>query len=103
VNRGEIWWVERPDQKRRPFLVLTRNPAIPVLESVLAVPVTSTVRSIPTEVPLDERDGMPKVCALSFDNVETLPKWSFVRLISTLSEAKLDEACAALNRAAGCE
>jgi mRNA interferase MazF len=74
-----------------------------VLDSVLAVSVTSKVRNIPTEAQLDQEDGMPKSCALSFDNIETLPKWSFIRRVSTLSAARMDEACDALNRAAGRE
>ena len=50
VNRGEVWWAEHPDAGRRPYLVLTRQAAIPVLNRVLAVPATRTVRGIPTEV-----------------------------------------------------
>src|SRR3954468_9073021 len=51
-RRGDIWWGEAPDQKGRPYLVLTRDEAIPVLRTVLAAPVTRTVRGIPTEVSL---------------------------------------------------
>jgi mRNA-degrading endonuclease toxin of MazEF toxin-antitoxin module len=27
MRRGEVWWYERPDRKRRPVLVLTRTEA----------------------------------------------------------------------------
>lgn len=77
VARGEVWWVEAPATGRRPYLVLTREHAIPVLNAVVAVPATRTVRSIPTEVVLDEDDGMPQPCALSLDNLVTVPKDSF--------------------------
>jgi mRNA interferase MazF len=103
VNRGEIWWVELPDQKRRPYLVLTRNAAIPVLNRVLAVPATSTIRHIPTQVLLGVEDGLSKECALSFDNIETIPKWAFVDLIAQLSSQKLNEVCQALALATECE
>jgi mRNA interferase MazF len=103
VNRGEIWWVELPEQKRRPYLVLTRNAAIPVLNRVLAVPATSTIRNIPTQVLLGADDGLPKECALSFDNIETIPKWAFVDLIAQLSPEKLDQVCNALALATECE
>jgi mRNA interferase MazF len=103
VNRGEIWWVELPEQKRRPYLVLTRNAAIPVLNRLLAVPATSTIRAIPTEVFLGPEDGMSKDCALSFDNIETIPKWAFVDLITQLSPQKLTQACQALAVATECE
>ena len=45
-----------------------------MLERILAVPATRTVRNIPTELQLDEDDGMPAPCALSFDNITTMPK-----------------------------
>jgi mRNA interferase MazF len=99
VNRGEIWWAEHPDAGRRPYLVLTRQAAIAVLDRVLAVPATRTIRDIPTEVKLDEDDGMPQSCALSFDNITTMPKALLTERISRLSVAKLDEACRALRAA----
>ena len=102
MNRGEVWWVEQPDAKRRPYLVLTRSRAIPVLERVMAVPATSTIRGIPTEVQLDERDGLARTCVLSFDNIETLPKWGFLEHIATLSDARMSEVCDALAAAADC-
>jgi mRNA interferase MazF len=57
VKRGEVWWYENPRAGHRPFLVLTRDAAIPVLNQVLAVPATRTIRGIPTEVPSDPTTG----------------------------------------------
>jgi mRNA interferase MazF len=102
VNRGEIWWVEHPDAGRRPACVLTRQAAIGVLTSVTVAPATRTVRGIPTEVRLDESDGMPTACALSFDNITTIPKALVVERITRLSAARLGEVCAALRVATGC-
>ena len=59
VARGEVWWRESPDQGRRPYLVLTRDPAIPLLKRVIAVPTTRSIRGIPTEVRLGPDDGLP--------------------------------------------
>lgn len=102
VARGEVWWVEHPDAGRRPFLVLTRQAAIPVLHSVLAVPATRTIREIPTEVVLDQRDGMPEDCALSLDNVTTMPKELFRERITRLSVERMTDVCRALSLASGC-
>ncbi len=102
MNRGEIWWAEHPEAGRRPYLVLTRQAAIPVLDRVLAVPTTRTIREIPTEVPLDEDDGMPETCALSFDNITTMPKSLLTTRITRLSVEKLDEICRALKAATAC-
>jgi mRNA interferase MazF len=102
VNRGEIWWVEHPDAGRRPACILTREAAIPVLTSVLVAPATRIVRDIPTEVRLGPDDGMPVRCALSFDNLTTVPKsWLTGRIIE-LPAARQGELCEALRVATGC-
>lgn len=102
MNRGDVWWVELPQRKRRPYLILTRHAAIPVLTSVVAVAITRTRRSIPTEVPFDEDDGLPSPCVASFDNIETLPRWAFVERIAGLRPGKAAEVCAALRLALDC-
>lgn len=102
VARGEVWWVEHPDAGRRPFLVLTRQAAIPVLNAVLAVPATRTIREIPTEVVLGSRDGMPKACALSLDNLTTVPTSLLRERITRLSIERMGEVCRALSLATGC-
>ena len=61
--------------KNRPALVLTRNAVIPHLDRVTVVPAQSRDRGIQTEVRLDpDRDGVPKACVLSCDNVVTVKK-----------------------------
>jgi len=54
VNRGDVcWYTFKGPDKRRPILILTRISAIAVLNSLTIAPITSTVRSIPTEVVAD--------------------------------------------------
>jgi mRNA interferase MazF len=103
VNRGEVWWIEHPDAGRRPACIVTRQGAIPVLNSVLVAPATRTVRGLPTEVRLGRGDGMPDDCALSFDNLGVVPKALLTERIARLGPAKLAELCAALAVATGCE
>jgi len=102
VARSEIWWVEHPDAGRRPFLVLTRQAAIPVLNALLAVPASRTIRQIPTEVALDRADGMPEECVLSLDNFTLVPKELFRTRITRLSVERMSEVCRALTLASGC-
>ena len=97
-----MWWVEHPDAVRRPYLVLTRQAAIPALNALLAVPATRTLRRIPTQVALDQTDGMPDVCALSLDNTALIPKEMFRSRICRLSAERMSDVCRALNVAAGC-
>jgi mRNA interferase MazF len=83
-------------------LILTRDEAILVLNQVLAAPATSTVRGIPTEVAVDEDDGMPIPCAFSLDNVTLIRPSLCKDLVTTLSQRTMDEVCEALRRATGC-
>ncbi len=102
VARGEVWWYEHPTAGRRPFLALTRTEAIGVLNQILAVPATRTVRGIPTEVALDESDGMPAACVLSLDNVSLIRPALCTALVTRLAPGRMQEVCTALGHAAGC-
>lgn len=101
-RRGEVWWGEIEEVGRRPFLVMTRSVAIPVLNNLLAAPVTRTVRSLPTELRLGPEDGMPTECAASFDNLRVVPKAYLVERVCTLEPIRLIEACSALRAAVDC-
>ena len=102
MRRGEIWWYEHPRAGRRPFLVLSRDEAIPVLNQVLAVPATRTVRDIPTEVLLGRGDGMPSACCLTLDNLTVIRPALCAERITRLGPARMREVCAALALATAC-
>lgn len=93
---------EDPQAGPRPYLILTRDEAIPVMSGILAVPATRTVRGIPTEVPLDETDGMRFPCALTLDNTTVILKSLCTRRITRLGPEKMAAVCRALTIAAGC-
>jgi mRNA interferase MazF len=102
VNRGDVcWYTFKAPDKKRPVLVLTRDSAIAILHSVTVAPVTSTIRSIPTEVVLTAEDGLPNTCAVNFDNLQTVPKGNVGSRIARLTAAKMQEAGAALSFALG--
>ena len=101
-NRGEVWWGEIEDLGRRPFLIMTRPSAIPLLNQVVAAPVTRTIRNIPSELRLGPDDGMPTECAASFDNLRVVPKSLLLDRICTLGPDRLAEACRALRTAMAC-
>lgn len=75
---------------------------MPVLNQVLAVPATTTARGIPTEVPLDETDGMPIPCVLALDNVALIRPALCTGRITRLGSDKLQEVCEALRIATAC-
>jgi mRNA interferase MazF len=84
--QGEIWWadLDRPIGTR-PVLVLTRSSAIPVLTNVTVAPITRSRRGIPSELSLEPADGVPTPCAVSFENMLTVPKRALRRWIASLS------------------
>jgi mRNA interferase MazF len=102
VARGEVWWYEPPEVARRPFVILTRTEAIPVLNQVLAAPVTTTVRRIPTEVVVDESDGMPRPGVVSLDNVTPIRTSLCVERITVLGLDRMRSICDALRIAVAC-
>ena len=101
-RRGDVWWGEIEDLGRRPFLIMARPSAVPVLNGVVAAPVTRTVRNIPSELRLGPGDGMPTECAAGFDNLRVVPKSLLVDRICTLGPDRLAEACQALRTAVAC-
>jgi mRNA interferase MazF len=73
-----------------------------MLRRVVVAPVTTTVRDIPTEVPLGVDEGLPVESAASLDNIETLPKARLVRRVGILGASREHEVCAAPRDAVDC-
>jgi mRNA interferase MazF len=103
VKRGDICWIELPDEKRRPALVLTREEAIPAMRRVVVACLTTKIRDIPIEVRLGSEDGLRRECVVNFDNLKTVPCALLTEPITTLSGPRMHEACRALALATGCE
>jgi mRNA interferase MazF len=102
VSRGDIWWVEHPELGRRPFLVLTRHEAIPVLNQVVAANVTTTIRGIPTEVELGATDGLPAPCVVALDALNQVRPALCTERIATLGPERMAEVGEALRAALAC-
>lgn len=102
MNRGDVcWYTFKAPDKKRPVLILTRDSAIAVLNSVTVAPITSTIRSIPTEVVLNKDDGLSHSCAANFDNLQTVPKSSIGDRIARLTARRMEEAAKAVAFALG--
>jgi len=83
-------------------VVMTTEGAIPYLARVTVAPITSTIRDVPSEVRLNEADGMKGRCAVNLYNVITVPKHRLGRRVAMLSPERMSEVCAALAFALGC-
>ena len=100
ARRGEIWLAEL--DKRRPVVVLTRDPLGRLLHSVIVGPVTSTVRGLSTEVRLSEAEGVRKPCVVNLDHLQLVSRVKLVRRVGRASPGTLRAICAATAEAIGC-
>ena len=102
MNQGDVYWYtfKEPD-KRRPVVILTRDSAIPYLSAVTIAPITTTIRSIPSEVVLSEGDGLLRECAANCDNIQTIAKVKLGGYITHLTPEKLQELREAISFALG--
>lgn len=101
-RRGEVWLADLPGDKIRPIVVMTRGTVIRHLHSVVAAPVTSTIRGIPSEVVLTRDDGLLHASVANFDNLQLVSRARLIRQVGALSNATLVEACRALRFAVAC-
>ena len=91
-----------PNGKRRPVLVVTRNEAIAVLNNIVVAPITTTLRSIPTNVPVGPAEGIDHESVASFDNLAAVPRAVLTRKLGALDAVRRHEICAALDALADC-
>ncbi len=100
TRRGEVWLAEL--DKRRPVVVLTRDPLGRVLHSVIVAPVTSTVRGLSTEVELSADDGVSRRSVVNLDNLSLLPRDRLVRRVGRAAPATMERICTAAMDAIAC-
>jgi mRNA interferase MazF len=102
MQRGEVWFASTPGGDR-PVLVLTRDPVADRIGAVVVAAVTRVRRGLVSELELTaSRDHIPTDCVVNFDNLHTLPRSAFRRLVTKLSPPRLAEGCRALAAATGC-
>ena len=104
LKRGDVFMYPFPYQdKNRPVVILTGNLSIPLLTKVTVAPITTTWRGVPTEVPLDETDGMKAPCAVNLHNLMTVPQEHLGNWVTTLSPNRMAVICEALRFAVDCD
>ncbi len=104
IARGDVRLYQfEPPNKRRPVVVLTRESALAYLATVTVAPITSTIRGVPSEVVLNEEDGMKVPCAVNLHNAVTVSRNKLGKRVAQLSSVRMTEVCAALRFALGCD
>jgi mRNA interferase MazF len=71
--------------------VLTRSDALPHLTNATVAPLTRSARGIPSEVRLTPADGVPTECAVSVENILTIPQTLLDGRIASLSAGRMGE------------
>ena len=104
IARGDIrlYQFVAPD-KKRPVLVLTRNSAIRYLATATVAPITSSIRGVPSEVVLNEADGMKTSCAVNLHHAITVSQGRLGKRIAQLNSSRMSEVCSALRFSLGCD
>jgi mRNA interferase MazF len=104
IARGDVRLYRfSASDKERPVVILTRDNAIRYLSTVTVAPITSTIRGVPSEVELDEEDGMEKRCVVNLHNAMTVSQQRLGSRLSHLNARRMDEICAALRFSIGCD
>jgi mRNA-degrading endonuclease toxin of MazEF toxin-antitoxin module len=94
VKRGELWLAEL--DKRRPAVIFR---AVPWLNEIHIVPITSTIRGLPSEI---EIFGLPKASVANAQRLMLLPKAQLVRRVGSVPEQVMDELTDAICAVLGC-
>lgn len=104
IARGDIrlYRFAHPD-KARPVVVLTRDSALGYLSTATVAPITSSIRGVPSEVRLDEEDGMKRPCAVNLHNTVTVSQQRLGRRVAHLPPLRMKEVCGALRFSLGCD
>lgn len=102
MKRGEIWFASTPGGDR-PVLILTRDPVADRVGTVVVAALTRTIRGLVSELELTpDADGVPTYCVVNFDNIHTVRRDSFRRVVAQLEPTRLVQACQRLRDSTGC-
>ncbi|OIO76491.1 MAG: hypothetical protein AUJ85_00165 [Elusimicrobia bacterium CG1_02_37_114] len=92
MKKGEVWWADFPQPiGKRPVVILSRDEACAVRNSVTVAEVTTKIWDIAVEVSLGPEDKLPKRCVVNLDTISTVSKKYLIERISLLSSEKIDK------------
>ncbi len=103
MRRGEVWWADLPEPLGRRLVVpLSRNEAYTPLNSAVVAPLTTRIRGARSFVRLTpESDNVPEVCVITLDNIQAVRQSRLDRMLTSLSEDRMQELDTALHFALG--
>lgn len=99
--RGDIC-LAQVGSKRRPVVVLTRSEVLDVRRLVTVAEITTRVRNLQVEVPIDQAAGVDEPSVVNADGIHTLHLASLSPPIGALDGATMRRVCRAVEIALGC-
>ena len=94
--------MEQPDQEARPAVVVSRNWAISNLNKVVVAPVTRTLHSASTCLPVGPSVGLRYDSVATFDNITSVSKSVLTQQLGELGSEGRRQMCDALRSVADC-
>lgn len=95
---AELWWCEAPGAPAGAVLVLSRPEAVQHLPRLLVARTAATGHGLPSEVALDENDGLAP-CVVALDLPEAVERGSLTRRLGVLSAHRWQQVAEALRGA----
>ena len=102
VAQAELWLMETTNEKRRPVLIISRDEVIPVVNNIMVAPVTTTIRNIPTCIPVGANEGIDHDSVATFGNLSAVPKSVLTTRLGELGLGGRQQICEALDAIADC-
>jgi mRNA interferase MazF len=102
VIRGDVW-LAQVGGKQRPVLVLTRSEVLDVRAMVTVAEITTSIRGLAVEVPIDHVDvGLDRGSVVNCDGIHTVAQASLTTLVGKAHDDVMHRVCVAVTYALGC-
>lgn len=102
MQQGQIWLMEQPDQVGRPAILVSRDWAISNLNKVLVAPVTRTLHTAPSCLPIGSAEGLNQDSVATFDNLTSVSRSVLTQQLGELDDEGRRRMCDALRAIAEC-
>lgn len=100
MKRGEVW-LAHVGRKPRPVLVVTRDEVIDVRANVTVAEITTQVRGLTVEVPIDPDSGIDQASVVNCDGLHTLSRRRLTKRLGTVDADTLEDICEGIASALG--
>lgn len=102
MRRGEVWLAD-VGRTPRPVVVLTRDEVLEVRAKVTVAEITAQPRGLAVEIPIGADAGLDEPSVVNGDGLHTVTQRRLTRRIGLLDDGVLEEVCAAVAAALGCD